>query len=106
MTAFTHLQNFGFILYNKEDVAVCGHVEKRLQCDVTVKLITDVMGNSHPQSLRAAYTCMNVTEPFTCILDSSYSFLVGGGPWLVGDERLGWAGGDVAAVLVGPPPPN
>lgn len=48
----------------------------------------------------------SMTEGCTCILDSSYSFLVGGGPWLVGDEGLGWAGWYDAAVLGGPPPPN
>lgn len=42
----------------------------------------------------------------TCILDSSYSFLVGGAPWLVGEDGLGWAGCDDAAVLEGAPPPN
>lgn len=81
------------------DEAVCGHVEQMHECDVTVKLMSDVMANSHSHLHECNWT-------LTCILDSSYSFLVGGGPWLVGDERLGWAGGDVVAVLVGPPPPN
>lgn len=42
----------------------------------------------------------------TCILDSSYSFFEGGGPWLVGDDKLGWSGSGAAAVLWVPPPPN
>lgn len=49
---------------------------------------------------------INMTEAFTCILDSSYSFLVDGGPWLVGDEGLGSAGWDDVTMVAGPPPPN
>lgn len=47
---------------------------------------------------------LGASVPCTCILDSSYSFFEGGGPWLVGDVRLGWAGSGGAAALWAPPP--
>lgn len=68
--------------------------------------------NAHLSNLLCDLCCiilhisLGASVLYTCILDSSYSFLEGGGPWLVGDERLGWAGSGAAAVLGAPPPPN
>lgn len=83
----------------------CGKWEKVKMDKAKYKLQTSLAGLFTDYRLDRILKTQRA-EACTCILDSSYSFLVGGGPWPVGDEGLGRVGWDDAAVLGGAPPPN